>query len=193
MSGNRIIAHHIGNFSIILSSESLLLLKNKTVYWRRYTFDFKHLCQSFLFNKVAAPATLLKKRLWHRCFPVNFAKFLRTPFFTEHLWWLLLCAMKFYFWKNVFFYWYKNLAENIAQFCCWTSSYSSSITEPGCTHLLLYCYCTYRDCPEKAWYNPKKETTNKKKAVYTNTYWIFFLYEKESRISLITYFVSVYI
>ena len=26
------------------------------------------------------PATLLKKRLWHRCFPVNFVKFLRTPF-----------------------------------------------------------------------------------------------------------------
>ena len=26
------------------------------------------------------PATLLKKGLWHRCFPVNFAKFLRTPF-----------------------------------------------------------------------------------------------------------------
>ena len=25
-------------------------------------------------------ATLLKKRLWHRCFPVSFAKFLRTPF-----------------------------------------------------------------------------------------------------------------
>ena len=23
----------------------------------------------------------LKKRLWHRCFPVNFAKFLRTPFY----------------------------------------------------------------------------------------------------------------
>ena len=32
----------------------------------------------------------LKKRLWHKCFPVNLAKFLRTPFFTEHLWWLLL-------------------------------------------------------------------------------------------------------
>ena len=25
-------------------------------------------------------ASFLKKRLWHRCFPVNFAKFLRTPF-----------------------------------------------------------------------------------------------------------------
>ena len=36
------------------------------------------------------PATLLKKRLWHKCFPVNFVKFLRTPFFIEHLWWLFL-------------------------------------------------------------------------------------------------------
>ena len=35
-------------------------------------------------------ATLLKKRLWHRCFPVNFAKFLRILFLTEHLWWLLV-------------------------------------------------------------------------------------------------------
>ena len=34
---------------------------------------------SFLFYK-AYNFILLKKRLWHRCFPVNFAKFLRTPF-----------------------------------------------------------------------------------------------------------------
>ena len=42
----------------------------------------KHLCQNLFFNKVAGPrsATLLKKRLWHRCFPVNLAKFVRTPF-----------------------------------------------------------------------------------------------------------------
>ena len=55
-------------------------------------FTGKHLCQSLFFNKVAGlrPATLLKKRLWHKCFPVNFVKFLRTPFFKEHLWWLLL-------------------------------------------------------------------------------------------------------
>ena len=37
-------------------------------------FTGKHLCQSL------RPPTLLKKRLWHRCFPVNFAKFLRTTF-----------------------------------------------------------------------------------------------------------------
>ena len=33
--------------------------------------------------------TLVKRRLWRRyfrCFPVNFAKFVRTSFFTEHLW-----------------------------------------------------------------------------------------------------------
>ena len=34
----------------------------------------KYLCQSFSFNKFAD-----LKRLWHRCFPVNFAKFLKTP------------------------------------------------------------------------------------------------------------------
>ena len=50
-------------------------------------FTRKHLCQSPFFNKVSAlrPATLSKKKLWHRCFPVNFVEFLRTPFFTEHL------------------------------------------------------------------------------------------------------------
>ena len=44
-------------------------------------FIGKHLCQSLFFNEVAglSPATLLKKRRWHRCFPVNFVKFLRTP------------------------------------------------------------------------------------------------------------------
>ena len=31
----------------------------------------------------------LKKRLQYRCFPMNIAKFLRTAFFTENLWWLL--------------------------------------------------------------------------------------------------------
>ena len=55
---------------------------------RNFTkFTGKHLHQSLFFNKVA---TLLKKGLWHNCFPVNFPKFLRTPFFTKHLRWLLL-------------------------------------------------------------------------------------------------------
>ena len=45
-------------------------------------FTGKYMCQSLFFNKVAGlgPVTLFKKRLWHRCFSVNFAKFLRTTF-----------------------------------------------------------------------------------------------------------------
>ena len=42
-------------------------------------FKGKLLYQSLFSNKVAA-ATLLKKKLWHRCFPVNFPTFLTTPF-----------------------------------------------------------------------------------------------------------------
>ena len=74
-------------------------------------FTGKHLCQSLYFNKVAGfrPVTLLKKRLWHRCFPVNFAKFLRTPFFTEHLRWLplklfasSLYIFRIFIWRKTF-------------------------------------------------------------------------------------------
>ena len=36
------------------------------------------------------PGTLLKERLWHKSFPVNFAKFLIISFSLEHLQWLLL-------------------------------------------------------------------------------------------------------
>ena len=52
-------------------------------------FTGKHLCQSLFFNKVEA-CNFIKKRLWHRCFPMNFVKFLKRPFFIEHLWLLLL-------------------------------------------------------------------------------------------------------
>ena len=42
----------------------------------------KYLCWILFFNKVAGlwPATILKKKLRHRFFAVNFAKFLRTSF-----------------------------------------------------------------------------------------------------------------
>ena len=67
------------------------------VLWKQCSWKFRKIHRKTpvpesLFNKVVGlkPATLLKKSLWHRCFSVNFAKFLRTPFFTEHLWWLLL-------------------------------------------------------------------------------------------------------
>ena len=51
-------------------------------------------CGSLFFNKVAGlrPATLLKKRLWHKCFPVCFTTFLRTLLSQNTSWRLLLRA-----------------------------------------------------------------------------------------------------
>ena len=48
-------------------------------------FKVNSLLQSIVEGKSSTilldfPVTLLKKRLWNRYFPVNFAKFLRTPY-----------------------------------------------------------------------------------------------------------------
>ena len=66
-------------------------------------FTGKDLCQSVFFNKVAGfrPAILLKKRLWHWCFPVNFTKFLentlfyRTPLVAASLFFGEFCVSPF--------------------------------------------------------------------------------------------------
>ena len=69
--------------SFVRSSRPEVLCK-KGVLRNFPKFAGKHLCQSPFFKKVR-PATLWRKRLWCRCFPVNFAKFLRIAFVTEHL------------------------------------------------------------------------------------------------------------
>ena len=57
----------------------------------------------FCKKRCLRPATLLKKRLLHRCFPVNFAKFLRTPFLKEHLilWWPIVTNFNLNHRRNV--------------------------------------------------------------------------------------------
>ena len=95
------------------------VFKNKLVYTyvkKRNYFAFTQKVRPEVFYKTDVckhfrssrpvhlrPATLLQMRLWHRCFPVNFVKFLRIPYFTEHLWWLLLTFLKIH-WK----------------YCCWS-------------------------------------------------------------------------
>ena len=77
--------------TITKSSHQMCSLRK--VFLRNLTkFTEKHLCQSLFFNIAAGPrpATLLKMRLWHKCFPENFVKFLRTPISIEHVRWLLL-------------------------------------------------------------------------------------------------------
>ena len=55
-------------------------------------FPGKHLCWSLFFNKYAGlkVCSFIKNRVQNKVFPVKFAKFLRTPFFTEHVRWLFL-------------------------------------------------------------------------------------------------------
>ena len=54
---------------------------------------------SQMFFKIDVPKHFANFAGKHRCFPVKFAKFLRAPFFTEHIWWLLLSMLLF---MNVF-------------------------------------------------------------------------------------------
>ena len=82
---------------LISSSIKKLSLQRKYIFWQpKYRnsraevfckkgvlenfqkFTGKHLCQSLPFNKVTSLSLQLyfKKRLWKRCFPVNFVKFL---------------------------------------------------------------------------------------------------------------------
>ena len=74
-----------GVFRTLLNvrSSRLEVFRKKDVLRNFAKFTGKQLRQSLSFNKVAGlrPATLLKKRkrLRHRCFPVDFPKFLRTP------------------------------------------------------------------------------------------------------------------
>ena len=96
---------------------SILLCKTKTVAHRCFVKkQFLEISQnsqestcvriSFLINlqeRDLKPTTLLRKRVWHRCYPVNFAKFLRTSFLTEHLCWMIIIRViqNFYFKSEV--------------------------------------------------------------------------------------------
>ena len=93
VSGCKLVSHkgkgisqfHKGNRSSHSCSVKKGLLRNFA------KFTGKDLCQSLFLNKVAGlrvrvfflKKSLLKKRLWHRCFLLNFAKFLRN--FTSFL------------------------------------------------------------------------------------------------------------
>ena len=64
-------------FTLFRSSRPEVFCK-KGIFKNFAKFTGKHLCQSIFLKKVA---TLFKKRLWYKCFPMNFAKVLRTPIF----------------------------------------------------------------------------------------------------------------
>ena len=70
---------------ICRSSRTQMFFKT-SVLKRFANFTGKHLRWSlFLKNLQAEGLQLHKKRLQHRCFLLKFAKFLTTPFLTEHV------------------------------------------------------------------------------------------------------------
>ena len=62
------------------------------MFWKGLAKNHKKTPVQEFLDKVA------KKRLWHRCFPVNVAKFSRTPFLHSTSAWLLL----FHLYSNFF-------------------------------------------------------------------------------------------
>ena len=57
---------------------------------------------SFKWSCRLKPATLFKKRLWHKCFPVKFTKFLGTPFLQNTSGRLLMFQQKIIHWTHQF-------------------------------------------------------------------------------------------
>ena len=85
-SHSRILVKTIGIASTSLQQRQSISL----TLFLRYPHSRSSCLELFCKKSCLRPAILLKKRLWHRCFPVNFANFLWRPFFMEHLQWLLL-------------------------------------------------------------------------------------------------------
>ena len=70
---------HLFFYLIRGSHPELLYEKDVLINFKKFTG--KHFCQSLFFKiGVGLRHVALLKRLWHRCFHVNFVKFLRTLF-----------------------------------------------------------------------------------------------------------------
>ena len=99
------------DFSNITCFTKILNLKSFSKLWgnSRSSHPEEFCKKGALRNFAKFTGKHLGQSLWYKCFPVNFAKFLRTLFLTEHLRWLLfqlfyhVCYTKsqvsFYLWQ----------------------------------------------------------------------------------------------
>ena len=100
------------NYTVVRSSRpEVFYEKGVLINFKKFTG--KHLYYSLFFNKVD------KKRLWYRYFPVNFAKFLRTSFVTEHFRWLLLRGLDLIFLSEYFLSILKISSQILVKFPLW--------------------------------------------------------------------------
>ena len=84
------------SFFIHLQKQSFADVHQNRCSWKFWKLYKKALVLESFFLRTKNKKTAMlkafnfKKRLQRRCFPVRFLKFLKTPFFIEHVWWLLL-------------------------------------------------------------------------------------------------------
>ena len=71
----------------LLRSRRPKVLCKKDVLRNFARFTGNELYQRLFFDKIVGlrPASLFKRKFWHKCFCVNFVKFLRTHSFIEYL------------------------------------------------------------------------------------------------------------
>ena len=88
----------------VITSSRLQMFFKISAFKNFTNFTGKHLCWSGGLQAY----NFIKKRLQHMCFPVKFMKFLRTHFFKEHLWCLLLHHYNYWlccYHKSISYHW----------------------------------------------------------------------------------------
>ena len=140
------------NHSLTSSLPEVFCKKGVLRYLAKFTG--KHLCQSLFFNKVAG----FSFRLWHRYFPANFAKFLRTFFLTEHLRWLLLKDLEKLYHLGTFT---KNMKMMTKYFI--KQSFENSVFNSKFTYSLFY----YTNYLIKFWWTTQQIFTCSKSTIET--------------------------
>ena len=84
--------------------------------------------------------------------PVKFAKILRTPFFTEHLWWLhLWCPVANFTKSSIFDFWLGSQCASLAPSFFWNvlnQKSTGSIFQIE-NHCRLFCFTSFIDCKKR--------------------------------------------
>ena len=127
-------------------------------------FIGKYLWQSFFLIKLQADVcNFTKKRLWHRCFPVNFGKSLRTPFLRNISGWLLLM---------IGHYWQQSLkvTQSLKISICGSRSFLLHIFARG-NHVYFRSVKLYKWFSSKLFYCPWKGFSN---VIIFNWYFLTF-------------------
>ena len=80
----------VTKFKILFCVQNIYFTKHEVFHFTNFSSKYEQIYWFLMiYRSSLTPATLLKKRLWHRCFPVNFVKVLRAPFLQNTTRWLL--------------------------------------------------------------------------------------------------------